>query len=132
MANSGDVTRSLQALKNSPATTKVKAQFIVSTDGEIFEAKDLTSGETIACEFRSFPDHFGFFLPLAGISTVKQIRESSFDIRATSRLNRLHIELLKDNPDWGSAERRNDLNHFVARLIFCFFAQNTGIFSGSD
>jgi hypothetical protein len=28
-----------------------------------------------------FPDHFGFFLPLAGITTVKQIRESAFDIR---------------------------------------------------
>lgn len=132
VANSGDVTRSLQALKNSPATTKAKAQFIVATDGETFEAEDLTSGEQISCEFKDFPDHFGFFLPLAGISTVKQIRESSFDIRATSRLNRLYIELLKDNPEWGSAERRHDLNHFVARLIFCFFAQDTGIFSGSD
>ena len=131
VANSGEVTRSLQALKNSPATTKSKAQFIVATDGETFEAEDLTSGETIACEFQSFPDHFGFFLPLAGISTVKQIRDSSFDIRATSRLNKLYIELLKDNPEWGSADRRHDLNHFVARLIFCFFAQSTGIFKGA-
>jgi hypothetical protein len=132
VADSGEVTRSLQALKSSPATSKAKAQFIVATDGVTFEAEDLTSGETIACKFQNFPDHFGFFLPLAGISTVKQIRESSFDIRATSRLNRLYIELLKDNPEWGSAERRHDLNHFVARLIFCFFAQDTGIFSGSD
>ncbi len=132
VVNSGEVTRSLQALKDSPATSKAKAQFIVATDGKTFEAEDLTSGETIACEFQGFPDHFGFFLPLAGISTVKQIRESSFDIRATSRLNKLYIELLKDNPEWGSAERRHDLNHFVARLIFCFFAQDTGIFSGSD
>ena len=131
VANSGEVTRSLQALKISPATTRAKAQFIVATDGLTFEAEDLTSGETIACEFGNFPDHFGFFLPLAGISTVKQIRESSFDIRATSRLNRLYIELLKDNPEWGSAERRHDLNHFVARLIFCFFAEDTGIFSGN-
>ena len=130
VADSGEVTRSLQALKSSPATTKAKAQFIVATDGVTFEAEDLTSGETIACEFKDFPDHFGFFLPLAGISTVKQIRESSFDIRATSRLNRLYIQLLKDNPEWGSAERRHDLNHFVARLIFCFFAEDTGILSG--
>ena len=77
-----------------------------------------------------FPDHFGFFLPLAGITTVKQIRESSFDIRATSRLNRLYVELLKDNPEWGTAERRPDMNHFMARLIFCFFAEDTDIFNG--
>jgi hypothetical protein len=50
-----------------------------------FEAEDLTSGETVACDYKEFPDHFGFFLPLAGITTVKQIRESSFDIKATGR-----------------------------------------------
>ena len=77
-----------------------------------------------------FPDHFGFFLPLAGITTVKQISENAFDIRATSRLNRLYVELLKDNPDWGTAERRHDMNHFMARLIFCFFAEDTDIFNG--
>jgi hypothetical protein len=45
-------------------------------------------------------------------------------------LNRLYIELLKENPDWGTAERREDLNHFMARLIFCFFAEDTNIFHG--
>jgi hypothetical protein len=60
--------------------------------------------------------------------TVKQVRDSSFDIRATSRLNRLYVELLKDNPQWGTNERRNEMNHFMARLIFCFFAEDTGIF----
>ena len=96
-----------------------------------FEAEDLASGETVACAYADFPDHFGFFLPLAGITTVKQIRENSFDIRATSRLNRLYVELLKDNPEWGTAERRHDMNHFMARLIFCFFAEDTDIFNGN-
>ena len=64
------------------------------------------------------------------IGPVKQIRESSFDIRATGRLNRLYVELLKDNPDWGTAARRPDMNHFMARLIFCFFAEDTDIFNG--
>ena len=82
--------------------------------------------------FEDFPDHFGFFLPLAGISTVKQIRESAFDIKATGRLNRLYVELLKDNPEWGTAERRHDMNHFMARLIFCFFAEDTEIFVKAD
>ncbi|WP_149538793.1 class I SAM-dependent DNA methyltransferase [Siccirubricoccus phaeus] len=125
----GQVTVTLQALKASPATARAKAKFILATDGDSFEAEDLTSGETVACAYRDFPDHFGFFLPLAGITTVKQIRESSFDIKATGRLNRLYVELLKDNPEWGTAARRPDMNHFMARLIFCFFAENTDIFS---
>ena len=104
-----------------------KAKFILATDGADFEAEELATGEIVACVYPDFPDHFGFFLPLAGITTVTQIRENAFDIRATSRLNRLYVELLKDNPDWGAAERRPEMNHFMARLIFCFFAEDTDI-----
>lgn len=126
----GRVQETFAALKNSPATAKAKAKFILATDGAEFEAEDLTSGETVVCAFKDFPDHFGFFLPLAGISTVRQITENAFDIRATSRLNRLYVELLKDNPEWSRADRRHDMNHFMARLIFCFFAEDTNIFVG--
>ncbi len=129
---SGEVTKTLAALKASQATARAKARFILATDGADLEAEDLETGETVASAYQDFPDHFGFFLPLAGITTVKQIRESSFDIRATSRLNRLYVELLKDNPDWGTTERRPDMNHFMARLIFCFFAEDTDIFNGAD
>ncbi|MEX0952181.1 MAG: DNA methyltransferase, partial [Gammaproteobacteria bacterium] len=128
----GQVTATLNTLKKHPATTKAKAKFILATDGISLEAEDLTSGETLACDYKDFPNHFGFFLPLAGITTVRQIRESSFDIRATSRLNRLYVELLRHNPEWGASERRHDMNHFMARLIFCFFAEDTDIFDGDD
>jgi len=128
----GTVGETLVALRNSPKTASNKARFILATDGVNFEAEDLTSGETVACAYPEFPDHFGFFLPLAGITTVKQIRESSFDIRATGRLNKLYVELLKDNSDWATAARRPDMNHFMARLIFCFFAEDTDIFNGES
>ena len=129
-SQAGQVTKILAALRESPATAKAKAKFILATDGVDFEAEDLSSGETVACAYKDFPDHFALFLPLAGISTVRQISENSFDIRATSRLNRLYVELLKDNAEWGTSERRHDMNHFMARLIFCFFAEDTGIFFG--
>jgi len=132
VAGAGEVTHKLSELRESPATARAKARFILSTDGVYFEAEDLETGETVACDYQEFPDHFGFFLPLAGISTVKQLRDSSFDIRATSRLNRLYVELLKDNPDWGGSEQRHEMNHFMARLIFCFFAEDTDIFAGES
>ena len=127
----GELANALAALRSSPATSRQKCKFILATDGKTLEAENLADGETVACDYAAFSDHFGFFLPLAGITTVKQIRENSFDIKATSRLNRLYVELLKENPAWDNAERREDLNHFMARLIFCFFAEDTGIF-GSD
>ena len=128
----GEVTKTLTALRESAATAKAKVKFILATDGVDFESENLASGDPpVACAYKDFPDHFGFFLPLAGITTVKQITENAFDIRATSRLNRLYVELLKDNPAWGTAERRHDMNHFMARLIFCFFAEDTDIFKGA-
>jgi hypothetical protein len=129
----GLVGETLAKLRASPKTAANKAKFILATDGITFEAEDLTSDVApIACNFPDFAEHFGFFLPLAGITTVKQIRESSFDIKATGRLNKLYIELLKENPDLGTAARRHDMNHFMARLIFCFFAESTDIFIGDN
>jgi hypothetical protein len=127
----GEVTATLEALRRSPATTRQRAKLILATDGMTFEAENLADGETLACAYAEFSDYFGFFLPLAGITTVRQIRENAFDIKATARLNRLYIELLKENPDWDTAARREDLNHFMARLIFCFFAEDTNIFHSS-
>ena len=124
----GKAATTLAELKASRATGRAKAKFVLATDGTDFQAEDLNSGEVIVCDYSNFPDQFGFFLPLAGITTVKQIRESAIDIKATGRLNRLYIELLKGNPDWGTAERRQEMNQFMARLIFCFFAEDTDIF----
>lgn len=132
VCSEGEVSSTLKDLRESPATARHKAKFILATDGHSVEAENLADGETVTCEFAKLSDHFGFFLPLAGITTVKQIRENAFDIKATGRLNRLYVELLKDNPEWGTEQRREDMNHFMARLIFCFFAEDTGIFRGGN
>ncbi|WP_291523557.1 DNA methyltransferase [Acidithiobacillus sp.] len=130
VSTEGNVDETLKALRVSPATAKAKAKFILATDGLTLEAEEIGSGETIACVYPDFPNHFGFFLPLAGISTIKEIKDNPIDVRATGRLNKLYVELLNENPDWGKNERRHDMNHFMARLVFCFFAEDTDIFDG--
>lgn len=132
VAPPGSVAQTMAALRASPATTRWKAKFIVATDGESFEAEELGTNEApIVCAYREFPDHFGFFLPLAGIAYTKEIKEIELDMRAARRLNQLYVTLLKDNSSWDTEGRREDMNHFMARLIFCFFAEDTGIFNGS-
>lgn len=128
----GKVTESLEILRNSSSTQKSKVEFILATDGLDFQAENIITGETVVCEYKDFHNYFGFFLSLANITTVKQIRESAFDIKATSRLNKLYVELLQHNPDWATIERRPDMNHFLARLIFCFFAEDTDIFKDDN
>ena len=65
VAPAGEVTRVLAALKASAATARAKAKFVLATDGEVLEAEDVASGETVACAYADFPDRFGFF-PAAG------------------------------------------------------------------
>ena len=83
VCDAGNVGDTLQALRASPATLKAKARFILATDGQTLEAEELASGDTTACDFADFTNHFGFFLPLAGISTIKEIKDNPIDVRAT-------------------------------------------------
>ena len=128
VCDEGSIAVTLTALRASPKTISSKAKFLLVTDGIMLEAEEIGSGETIACNYSDFAKHFGFFLPLAGISNVTEIKNNPFDIKATGRLNKLYVELLKDNPDWATEKKRPALNQFIARLIFCFFAEDTGIF----
>jgi len=128
----GDVPQTLIALRDSKATEtkRNKVRFLLATDGQTFEAEDLSTGETVSCTYEDFPNHFVFFWPLAGLSKTKQLSE--FNVRATLRLNKLYATLRADNPEWGTAERSADMNHFMARLIFLFFAEDTDILNGED
>lgn len=132
VAPEGKTVETLADLRASAQTQRQKAKFILATHGTHFEAEEIGSGELISGPLTEFGNHFGFFLPLAGISTVAEVKNNPIDIKATWRLNRLYVQILKDNPDWQAADKRGDLNRFMARLIFCFFAEDTGIFNGDD
>lgn len=130
----GGVEAGLKALRESPKTAQQKAKFIFATDGAEIQAEDLSSGEVIACAYTDLPTHFGFLLPLAGITTVSEIKNNPIDIKATGRLDKLYVALLQDerNKNWATEKNRERFNHFMAQLIFCFFAEDTGIFNGDN
>lgn len=126
----GRVRETLDALKASPKNASNKVKLVLATDGDALEAEYLATGEPLACSVSELAERFGFFLPFAGITTIQEIKENPIDVRATGRLNKLYVELLANNKEWDTEERRSDMNHFMARLIFCFFAEDTGIFDG--
>ena len=129
--SSGEIQSKLFSLRNSKATEKFKSKFILVTDGNIIESEDINSGEVLVCSYSELSDRFGFFFPLAGITAEKKITENAFDIKATGRLNKLYVQLLNDNEEWGKSAQKDAMNHFMARLIFCFFAEDTDIFGAN-
>ena len=130
----GETEAGLKALQASPKTVQQKAKFILTTDGIDIQAIDLTSDIPLSCTYQDLPTHFGFLLPLAGITTVSEIKNNPIDIKATGRLDKLYVALLQDerNKNWAQEKNRERFNHFMAQLIFCFFAEDTGIFEGDD
>jgi hypothetical protein len=55
-----------------------------------------------------------FGVPLATYKPNYEIKNNPIDIEATSRLNKLYVELLKENEDWPSEARRQELNQVRA------------------
>ncbi|ARE84406.1 lactate dehydrogenase [Roseovarius mucosus] len=127
LADKGMVPSVITELRNSQATSKYKVRFVISTDGEEFSAHDLNTGNTVNCNFDEIDIHFASFLSLAGIFFEKEIEENPIDIQATKRLTKFYDSILQDNPDWKTDEMRHTLNHFITQIIFCLFAEDTGI-----
>ncbi|MFK7942357.1 MAG: class I SAM-dependent DNA methyltransferase, partial [Paracoccaceae bacterium] len=125
----GGVETGLKMARSDKKTEKHKPAILLATDGEDLSAEHLASGDTLHCKFNEFHQHFGFFLPAAGMSRYKAAEENEVDIKASGKLAKLYDALLKKNPDWKAPERRHDLNQLMTRLIFCMFAEDVGIFS---
>jgi len=71
--------------------------------------------------------YFDFFLPWAGMEKAQHQIENPADVKAAERMAKLYDEIKKDNPTKTQVEVHN-LNVFLSRLLFCFFAEDTGIF----
>ncbi|MXW86300.1 MAG: hypothetical protein F4Z55_10505 [Boseongicola sp. SB0667_bin_21] len=57
----------------TPRASLANAKFILATDGLEAWAENLTSCDIVVCRYPDFLDHFGVFLQLTGISTVRPI-----------------------------------------------------------
>jgi hypothetical protein len=123
----GMITSDLELIESSKKTVQAKVRYAIACDGREFGARDLKTGEVLFCEMANLEDHFGFFLPIAGIDRYEVVDENPIDIKATGRLAKLYDALVAENPDWATDAKRHAMNQFMARVIFCFFAEDTGI-----
>lgn len=96
----GEVEDILKELYYVFEIVKYKVKFILVIDGKDFQVENLNSGEIIVCVYFDFYEYFSFFFELVGISLVKEIWESIFDIKVMGCLNKFYIELLWNNLDW--------------------------------
>lgn len=103
-------------------------RFIVVTDFKTLLARDVKTKENLDIPMEDLPKHYDFFLPWAGMEKTDHQNENPADVKAAEKMAKLFDEIKKDNPD-DDPDFIHGLNVFLSRLLFCFFAEDTKIFS---
>lgn len=128
VAEKGRAAATVDAMAGDPLTKKHTPRFLLATDGEEVYCRDIKADQTRDSSFDKLNDIFDFFLPLAGIERYEGVAENPADIKATARLAKLYDAILEANPEWVGNDHTHELNLFMTRMLFCFFAEDTSIF----
>lgn len=122
------LTTRLEALKTDAQVKKAAPKIIAVSDGEILLAYDTRENDTYEQKLVKMHSDFGFFYPLMNVERVHTTAENPADVKAAEKLAKLHDEIRAYN-EYNSDDDLHDLNIFITRLLFCFFAEDTGIFA---
>lgn len=126
-AGRGLVPAKQQALDYFPGLKNADLpRYILLSDFQTFELYDLDEDESIAFPLADLPRHverFGFIL---GVQRRAFKDQDPVNIEAAELVGRLHDALKADGYDG------HDLERFLVRLVFCLFADDTGIFEPRD
>ena len=101
-------------------------RYILLSDFATFELYDLDEDESVAFAIADLPQHvekFGFIL---GVQKRTFRDQDPVNIKASERVGDLHDALAT------SGYTGHDLEQFLVRIVFCFFADDTGIFEPRD
>jgi hypothetical protein len=125
----GKLLSSIDAISKEERILKHKPRFAIVTDNKQIVAKDLRLGKNLDVEIKELPNYFDFFLPLAGSEVYNASNDNEADRNASYKMASLYDLLIEENPTiYNSKEGIHNLNIFLSRLLFCFFAEDTEIF----
>lgn len=127
VADNDDLESAFEQRIADSAVAKNKIRFVLVTNFVRFLAWDTLTKERLDIEFEELPRNYGFFLPLVGLEKAILNSENPADVKAAEKMGKL-FDLIKERNDLSKAEDIHALNVFLTRLLFCFFAEDTGIF----
>ncbi|MFB2589007.1 class I SAM-dependent DNA methyltransferase [Acinetobacter sp. c1-l78] len=128
--NGDNLLNAIDSVSSDSIVAKHIPRFALMTDYEHLVAKDLKLGKTLDIAFNELPKHYDFFLPLAGSEVYHSANDNEADRNAAYKMVTLYDHLISETPDiYQSKEQIHSLNVFLSRLLFCFFAEDTGIFA---
>ena len=122
------LTEHLETLKCDEQVRKAAPKIIAVSDGKTVLAYDTRENDTYEQQLAKMHSDFAFFYPLMNVERIHNTVENPADVKAAEKLAKLHDEIRAYN-EYNSDDDLHDLNIFITRLLFCFFAEDTGIFA---
>lgn len=120
---------SIDDISKDDSILRHKPRFAIVTDYKQLVAKDLKLGKNLDIPISELANHYDFFLPLAGSEVYNSSNDNQADRNAAYKLAQFYDFLIEENPKvYDSLVGVHNLNLFLSRLLFCFFAEDTGIF----
>ena len=120
-------------LTDAEYVTRYSPRFVLVTDYHRLLAYDTHTRETLNTPLGEIGQYVAFFLPWAGMEKTNYISEHHADRKAADKMAVLFDELLKVTPSLKeTAQSRHNLNTFFSRLLFCFFAEDTEVFTSNQ
>ncbi|MDC1389695.1 N-6 DNA methylase [Acidimicrobiales bacterium] len=111
------------------AIAKLKPRFVIARSDQRLVAVDSRIGQSLDIELSDLPQHAAFFMPWTGAEKVRSETISYVDTKVAQQMAKLYDEIVATNTELpASDDGRRDLNVFFSRLLFCFFAEDTGVF----
>lgn len=123
-----DLVSALQAMKSDEKVRKANPAILLVCDGKTVMGYDPAADESYENQLDHLYVDYSFFTPMWGISKYRGVEENPADVKAAEKMAKLHDEIRREN-EFTSESDLHDLNIFMTRLLFCFFAEDTGIFA---
>lgn len=116
-----------QALNYFPSLKNTDLpRYILLSDFQSFELYDLEEDEQISFRLAELPDHVEKFGFIIGVQKRTFKDQDPVNIEASELMGKLHDAL--EDAGYGG----HDLEQFLVRVVFCLFADDTGIFEPRD
>ena len=131
IARQQDLHVLIDEMKKEKRTETNKIRFLIVTDFKTILAIDTKTNDPLDVPFADLAKKFDFFLPWAGMEKAVYQGENPADVKAAEKLAKLFDEIKADNFDEDDLHNKNNLhqlNIFLSRLLFCYFAEDTEIF----
>ncbi|MBK8198349.1 MAG: class I SAM-dependent DNA methyltransferase [Acidobacteria bacterium] len=99
-----------------------RPRYLLACDFQTFDLHDLSERTSVSFKLEDLPDHVERFGFIMGVQKVAFKDQDPVNVRAAELVGELHDKLEE------AGFKGTDLEKFLVRIVFCLFADDTGVF----